>query len=222
MRAINPNKEFLGPPGAEILTEHSRRSAPPDGLGGETEGGLPGMNASALLSYSGLTGRNLPQHPKAVSQADSSFQDYCRLTGRSTFKFTRVGNRFERSTEFFMKKQSAVDPRDKATKLTDGVSLESQSVSDPSDVSTPRDGVGLGSQLGSNLGEIPAPRDGVSRQNPSPIDLDGVHEQSPDAQKIAQLAYSYWEARQDSDGSPEEDWYRAEQALYYQPSSAEK
>jgi hypothetical protein len=29
-------------------------------------------------------------------------------------------------------------------------------------------------------------------------------------EEIARLAYSYWEARGRQDGSPEEDWYRAE------------
>jgi hypothetical protein len=32
-------------------------------------------------------------------------------------------------------------------------------------------------------------------------------------QQIAELAYSYWEARGCQDGSAEEDWYRAEQEL---------
>jgi len=30
---------------------------------------------------------------------------------------------------------------------------------------------------------------------------------------VAQLAHSYWEARGCQGGSPEEDWYRAEQEL---------
>lgn len=33
-------------------------------------------------------------------------------------------------------------------------------------------------------------------------------------QKIAQLAYSYWEARGERKGSAEEDWFRAENELY--------
>ena len=32
-------------------------------------------------------------------------------------------------------------------------------------------------------------------------------------EKIAQLAYSYWEARGCREGSPEEDWFRAEREL---------
>lgn len=95
-------------------------------------------------------------------------------------------------------------------------------MSDPSDVSAPRDGVRLDSQFGSDLGEISAPTDGVSRQKPSPMDPSDMTEQSPEAQKIAQIAYSYWEARRGSDGSAEENWYRAERALHHQPSSAEK
>ena len=36
---------------------------------------------------------------------------------------------------------------------------------------------------------------------------------SPDHQDIARLAYSYWEARGCNGGSPEEDWFRAENEL---------
>ena len=36
---------------------------------------------------------------------------------------------------------------------------------------------------------------------------------SPAFDEIAQLAYSYWEARGYQGGSPEEDWLRAEQEL---------
>jgi len=32
-------------------------------------------------------------------------------------------------------------------------------------------------------------------------------------EKIALLAYSFWEARGGQGGSPEEDWYRAEQQI---------
>lgn len=34
-----------------------------------------------------------------------------------------------------------------------------------------------------------------------------------DREEIARLAYSYWEARGCTGGSPEEDWHRAEQEL---------
>jgi hypothetical protein len=36
---------------------------------------------------------------------------------------------------------------------------------------------------------------------------------SVDQDAIARLAYSYWEARGFGDGSPEEDWFRAEREL---------
>lgn len=35
-------------------------------------------------------------------------------------------------------------------------------------------------------------------------------------EEIARLAYSYWEARGCQGGSPEEDWFRAEQELQSQ------
>jgi hypothetical protein len=34
-----------------------------------------------------------------------------------------------------------------------------------------------------------------------------------DREEIERLAYSYWEARGGQEGSPEEDWLRAEQEL---------
>ena len=42
---------------------------------------------------------------------------------------------------------------------------------------------------------------------------DSATAQSPGFDEIARLAYSYWEARGYQDGSPEEDWLRAEQEL---------
>jgi len=36
---------------------------------------------------------------------------------------------------------------------------------------------------------------------------------APSRQDVARLAYSYWEARGCQEGSPEEDWVRAERAL---------
>lgn len=42
-------------------------------------------------------------------------------------------------------------------------------------------------------------------------DADPVPE--PNGDGIARLAYSYWEARGGRGGSPEEDWFRAEQDL---------
>lgn len=35
----------------------------------------------------------------------------------------------------------------------------------------------------------------------------------PDHEDIARLASSYWEARAGDDGSPEDDWFRAENDL---------
>jgi DUF2934 family protein len=42
---------------------------------------------------------------------------------------------------------------------------------------------------------------------------------APSCDAIAQLAYSYWEARGYQGGSPEEDWLRAEQELVYTPTT---
>lgn len=36
---------------------------------------------------------------------------------------------------------------------------------------------------------------------------------TPNESEIAELAYSYWEARGGTGGSPWEDWFRAEQEL---------
>ena len=35
----------------------------------------------------------------------------------------------------------------------------------------------------------------------------------PNREEVAQLAYSYWEARGCAGGSPEQDWFRAEQEI---------
>jgi hypothetical protein len=35
----------------------------------------------------------------------------------------------------------------------------------------------------------------------------------PEHKKIARLAYAYWQGRGCPDGSPEEDWFRAEEEL---------
>ena len=43
---------------------------------------------------------------------------------------------------------------------------------------------------------------------------------APAHDEIARLAYSYWAARGGQDGSPEEDWTRAEQALRTRASAA--
>ena len=41
-----------------------------------------------------------------------------------------------------------------------------------------------------------------------------------DPEIVAQLAYSYWEARGYEGGSPEEDWLRAEEELYGRTAQA--
>ena len=48
------------------------------------------------------------------------------------------------------------------------------------------------------------------------VEMSSVHltvTDGPSFDEIAQLAYSYWEARGYQGGSPEEDWLRAEQQL---------
>ena len=40
-------------------------------------------------------------------------------------------------------------------------------------------------------------------------------------ERIALLAYTYWEKRGCQGGSPEEDWYRAEREIRSQPGSVE-
>lgn len=52
-----------------------------------------------------------------------------------------------------------------------------------------------------------------------PMDPSDLTAQTHDPQEIAQLAYAYWEARGSRDGSAEEDWAQAEQALYGNSSS---
>ncbi len=49
------------------------------------------------------------------------------------------------------------------------------------------------------------------------IETTGNDLPSPAREQIAQLAYSFWQARGCQGGSPEEDWYRAEQDLQTKP-----
>ena len=49
------------------------------------------------------------------------------------------------------------------------------------------------------------------------MDIEPSETHPPTHQEIAALAYSYWEARGYQGGSPEEDWFRAEQELCGQP-----
>ena len=44
-------------------------------------------------------------------------------------------------------------------------------------------------------------------------DEPGIAPAIDDNERIAELAYSYWEARGFQGGSPWEDWFRAEQEL---------
>jgi len=45
------------------------------------------------------------------------------------------------------------------------------------------------------------------------VETEVVLDNCPSHEDIAALAYSYWVARGFQDGSPEEDWLRAEQEL---------
>ena len=48
---------------------------------------------------------------------------------------------------------------------------------------------------------------------PEPPPIPGASGHELEAQEIARLAYSYWEARGCPEGSAEADWLRAEQEL---------
>jgi hypothetical protein len=52
------------------------------------------------------------------------------------------------------------------------------------------------------------------------MEAESTSNGAADRESIAQLAYSYWEARGSSDGSAEEDWYRAEEALKKRAAAA--
>ena len=51
-----------------------------------------------------------------------------------------------------------------------------------------------------------------------PIPEAAAAELLPEHEEIARLAYSYWEARGRPEGSPEEDWLRAERTLQSRPT----
>lgn len=66
----------------------------------------------------------------------------------------------------------------------------------------------------------------MSRQTSSPSKSAAAPESGPanpvtttsphgsvDSEEVARLAYTYWQTRGCPDGSPEEDWFRAEQDL---------
>ena len=48
---------------------------------------------------------------------------------------------------------------------------------------------------------------------PKPADAVASPGPAPEHEEIARLAYSYWQTRGCPDGSPEEDWLRAEAEL---------
>jgi hypothetical protein len=71
----------------------------------------------------------------------------------------------------------------------------------------------------------PSPKPRAKRSS-KPVEIPAVEITSADAvseptpEEIAQLAYSYWEARGGQGGSAEEDWIRAEESLRAQVNAA--
>jgi len=59
--------------------------------------------------------------------------------------------------------------------------------------------------------ERPSPHEGAL--DPQLIEQDGTEPAPSQRNRIALLAYSYWEVRGCPIGSPEEDWLRAEQEI---------
>lgn len=47
----------------------------------------------------------------------------------------------------------------------------------------------------------------------NPVTVTASPHGSVDSEEVARLAYSYWQTRGCPHGSPEEDWFRAEQDL---------
>jgi hypothetical protein len=58
-----------------------------------------------------------------------------------------------------------------------------------------------------------APKTAVSRSAGETADKPTVAERAPTHEEIARLAHNFWEARGRPLGSPEEDWFAAEQDL---------
>ncbi len=58
-----------------------------------------------------------------------------------------------------------------------------------------------------------APKTAVSRTAGETADKPAIVERAPTHEEIARLAYNFWEARGRPLGSPEEDWFAAEQDL---------
>ena len=55
--------------------------------------------------------------------------------------------------------------------------------------------------------------DDLRREAPAEVTRVDDEPGAPNQERIAELAYSYWEARGYQGGSPWEDWFRAEQEL---------
>jgi len=53
----------------------------------------------------------------------------------------------------------------------------------------------------------------ASESSTAHVSVEDEPEIIPTEQEIAKLAYSLWQARGSVDGSPEDDWFRAEQEL---------
>lgn len=65
-----------------------------------------------------------------------------------------------------------------------------------------------------------APRRASTRKPPLPgPEAASAAKFTIDHQAVAQLAYSYWEARGRQGGTPEMDWFHAEQALRLQATN---
>ncbi len=50
-------------------------------------------------------------------------------------------------------------------------------------------------------------------ESPAEIDIEAESDIRPSEAEIAERAYTYWNARGCVGGSPEEDWFRAEEEL---------
>lgn len=58
-----------------------------------------------------------------------------------------------------------------------------------------------------------APESGTA----NPVTITASPHQSVDSEEVARLAYTHWQIRGCPDGSPEDDWLRAEQDLNGRP-----
>jgi hypothetical protein len=54
---------------------------------------------------------------------------------------------------------------------------------------------------------------GASPASPTAVIVEDQPEITPTEEEIARLAYSFWEERGSTNGSPEDDWFRAEREL---------